>query len=264
MLWLNVPGVRSPSRRSGRRVGETGARSPGVDRIFGVTATPGALQALIFDFDGLILDTETPEFRAWQEVFAAHGARLTLGDWANVIGTTESGWDAATEIRRQTGVALDPVELRKMWKPRQVALLEPQEVRPGVVELIKEGARRGLRLAVASGAQRWWVEGHLARLGLFEAFSVIATGDEVPHSKPDPAVYLLALSRLGVAPEAAIAFEDSRFGVAAARAAGLRCIAVPNDMTRHLDLSAADAVLGSLAEVDLDALPGGRDVTGPS
>jgi HAD superfamily hydrolase (TIGR01509 family) len=213
------------------------------------------VRALVFDFDGLILDTETPEFRAWQEVFAAHGARLTTDDWAGVIGSTESGWDAATEIRRQTGDAVDPAALRATWKSRQVELLESETVRPGVVELLKEGARRGLGLAVASGAQRWWVQGNLERIGLLDAFDVLATGDEVPHGKPDPAVYLLALSRLGTPAGAALAFEDSPNGVRAARAAGLACIAVPNDVTTHLDLSAADAVLASLSDVDLDALP---------
>jgi HAD superfamily hydrolase (TIGR01509 family) len=214
-----------------------------------------ALRALVFDFDGLILDTETPEFRAWQEVLAAHGASLTTDDWALVIGTTESGWDAVTEIRKQTGVEVDPAELREAWQARQVEMLDRESVRPGVVTLVKEAERRGLGLAVASGADRWWVEHHLTRLGLWDAFSVVATGDEVPHTKPDPAVYLLALSRLGVPPAAALAFEDSPHGVNAARAAGLRCIAVPNEVSRHLDLSAADARLNSLAEVDLDQLP---------
>jgi HAD superfamily hydrolase (TIGR01509 family) len=218
-----------------------------------------ALRALVFDFDGLILDTETPEFRAWQEVFAAHGAVLEAVDWTHVIGSTDSGWDPATEIERQTGARADRVALREAWTVRRVELLALESVRPGVVELVKEAARRDLGLAVASSASRSWVEGHLIRLGLRDAFSVIATGDEVPHSKPDPAVYRLAVARLGVPAAAALALEDSPNGVRAALAAGLRCIAVPNEVSRQLDLSAADAVLGSLAELDLDRLPCGRD-----
>lgn len=213
------------------------------------------MRALVFDFDGLILDTETPEFVAWQEVFALHGATLVAADWAHVIGSLDSGWNAVDEIRKQTGVTVDADELRTTWKARQVELLARETVRPGVTELLKQAAQRSLGVAVASSSPRWWVEGNLERLGLLDAFPVIATGDEVPRTKPDPAVYLLALSRLSVAPTDALAFEDSPNGIRAALAAGLHCIAAPNAVSRHLDLTAADAVLPTLADVDLDALP---------
>lgn len=214
-----------------------------------------AARALVFDFDGLILDTETPEFVAWQELFAAHGGRLVAEDWAHVIGSIDSGWNAAAEIRRQTGVSVDEDDLRKAWKARQVELLARESVRPGVEALLKQAALRGLGVAVASSSSRRWVEHNLERIGLLDAFPVIATGNEVPRTKPDPAVYLLALSRLGVDPAEALALEDSPNGIRAARAAGLRCIAVPNSVSRHLDLSAADAVVPSLAAVDLEHLP---------
>lgn len=214
-----------------------------------------APRALVFDFDGLILDTETPEFLAWQELFAAHGARLVAADWAHVIGSLDSGWNAAAEIRKQTGASVDEAELRKAWKARQVELLALESVRPGVEALLKQAVLRGLGVAVASSSSRWWVESNLERIGLLEAFPVIATGDEVPRTKPDPVVYLLALSRLAIEPADALAFEDSPNGIRAARAAGLRCIAVPNAVSRHLDLSAADAVVPSLSTVDLDDLP---------
>jgi len=201
--------------------------------------TDGALRALVFDFDGLILDTETPEFRAWQELFAAHGGQLTTADWAHVIGSMDSGWDPAVELGRQTGLVYERDELRAAWKPRQVELL----------------AQETVSLGVASSSPRWWVRGNLERLGIFESFDAVATGDEVRRTKPDPAVYLLALERLSVPARAAIALEDSPNGVRAAQAAGMRCAAVPNDVSRHLDLSGADALLGSLSELNLDALP---------
>lgn len=213
------------------------------------------LRALVFDFDGLILDTETPEFRAWQEVFAAYGTTLTTADWAHVIGSMDHGWDAAAEITRRTGQSVDRDELRATWKARQVELLALETIRPGVLELLKEAKLRGLGLAVASSSPRWWVEGNLTRLGIFDSFDAVCTGDEVARTKPDPAVYLLAVSRLAVSPDTALALEDSPNGAVAARAAGLRCVIVPNDVSRHLDLSAADAVLPSLEQLDLDALP---------
>jgi HAD superfamily hydrolase (TIGR01509 family) len=209
----------------------------------------------VFDFDGLILDTETPEFRAWQELFAAYGGTLTTGDWAHVIGSTDSGWDPAVELGRQTGRAYDRAELRAQWKPRQVELMGREAVRPGVLSLLGEAKLRGIGLAVASSSTRRWVQGNLERLGIFDSFDAVATGDEVRRTKPDPAVYLLALERLHAPAAAAIALEDSPNGVRAAQAAGMRCVAVPNDVSRHLDLSAADALLPSLGDLDLDALP---------
>lgn len=220
-----------------------------------MTSPSFALRALVFDFDGLILDTETPEFVAWQEVFAAYGAQLTTEEWAHVIGSTDHGWTASASILRQTGEAVPEDALRVKFKARQVSLLEAETIRPGVTALISDGKERGLALGVASSSPRWWVEGHLKRLGLFAEFAAVATGDEVPRTKPDPAVYQLAVSRLGVPSESALALEDSPNGVRAAHAAGLRCVAVPNSVSRHLDLSAADAMLDSLALLNLDAWP---------
>lgn len=217
--------------------------------------TSRALRALVFDFDGLILDTETSQFQAWQEVFATHGATLTVADWAHVIGSADSGWDPAVELGRSTGQVYVRDELRAVWKPRRDELFAQETVRPGVLELIKEAKLRRLGLGIASSSPRWWVQGNLERLGIFDSFDAVTTGDEVERTKPDPAVYLLALERLRVPASAAIALEDSPNGVRAAQAAGMRCVAVPNDVTRHLDLSAADALLESLGELDLNDLP---------
>jgi HAD superfamily hydrolase (TIGR01509 family) len=212
-------------------------------------------RALVFDFDGLILDTETPQLLAWREVFEARGGTLTAVDWAHVIGSTDSGWDPAVELERQTGRRYEREELRAAWKPRKDELLELETIRPGVHELLKAAGLCSMRLGVASSSPRWWVQEHLERLGILGLFGALATGDEVERTKPDPAVYRLALERLAVSASAAIALEDSPNGVRAAQAAGMRCIAVPNEVSRHLDLSAADALLGSLAELDLGALP---------
>jgi HAD superfamily hydrolase (TIGR01509 family) len=213
------------------------------------------LRALIFDFDGLILDTETPEFVAWQEVFAQHGAALVAADWAHVIGSLDHGWDAATEIERATGRKVGREELRARWRSRHAELLAEERLRPGVAALIELAKARGLGLAVASSSKRGWVQGHLERLGIFGSFDALATGDEVERTKPDPALYTLAVTRLGVPAVSALALEDSPNGIRAAQAAGLRCVAVPNDVSRHLDVSAADLVLDSLADLDIDALP---------
>ena len=124
----------------------------------------------------------------------------------------------------------------------------------GVVRVLDQAAALGLGVAIASSSPRQWIVDHLDRLGLPERFAVIACYDDVGVAKPAPDVYLEAVRRLGVAPGEAVALEDSRTGLLAARAAGLRCIAVPTAMTRHLDFSAADLVVDSLAELDLSAI----------
>jgi HAD superfamily hydrolase (TIGR01509 family) len=203
---------------------------------------------VIFDFDGLILDTETPEFIAWQEAYSALGASLDRQTWAQVIGTLESGWDPWTYLEEQVGHPVDRGPIRAVRQTRHLALIDAEVARPGVRAWLDQARDLGLRVGLASSSSAEWVTTYLKRLGILDRFSAIATGDRVPHSKPDPAVYRLALSELGVGAADAIAVEDSPNGIAAAKAAGLVVVAVPNAMTADLDLSAADLVLESLAD----------------
>ncbi len=209
------------------------------------------LRAMIFDFDGLVLDTETPEFTAWQEVYAAHGATLEQHIWAQVIGTTESSWDPWLHLEGLIGYPVDRKTLRAGRQARHHALIAAEVSRPGVESWLDEARDLGLTIGLASSSSRGWVTTHLDRLGLLDRFAVIATGDRVRHTKPDPAVYLLALAELGVDAAEAIAVEDSANGIAAAKAAGLVCVAIPNPMTAGLDLSRADLVLDSLADMTI-------------
>jgi HAD superfamily hydrolase (TIGR01509 family) len=126
---------------------------------------------------------------------------------------------------------------------------------PGIGDWLGQAAATGLRLAIASSSPRTWVQGLLARTGYLARFEVVACGDEVAAPKPDPAVYLLALARLGLPARHGVAIEDAPHGVAAAHAAGLRCVAIPGKHADRERFSAADLVLGSAAELSLaDAL----------
>ena len=138
--------------------------------------------------------------------------------------------------------------IRAVRQTRHLALIDAEVARPGVRAWLDQARDLGLRVGLASSSSAEWVTTYLKRLGILDRFSAIATGDRVPHSKPDPAVYRLALSELGVGAADAIAVEDSPNGIAAAKAAGLVVVAVPNAMTADLDLSAADLVLESLAD----------------
>jgi len=210
------------------------------------------IEALIFDFDGLILDTETADYQSWSEVYSAHGSTLRTEMWLDAIGTDGSPFDPYAQLESQIGRRIDRDAIRTRRTARVWELLENVEVLPGVAEFIESAQARGMRLGVASSSPREWVVGHLSRLGMENEFGAIVCGDEVENTKPDPEVYLRALSALGTPAEAAIAIEDSPPGISAAKSAGLYCISVPNPLTRQLTLDEADLVLMSLAEITLD------------
>ncbi|WP_020576734.1 HAD family hydrolase [Actinopolymorpha alba] len=213
--------------------------------------SPGApIRALIFDFDGLILDTEVPEFESWQAIFSAHDSVLRLEVWAQCIGSSDHGWDPYAHLEREYGKPVDRAVIKAARRAHCDQLIAAQTVLPGVEAYIHEARRRGLKVGLASSSSRRWVDGHLQRLRLHTYFDAIRTSDDVARTKPDPELYRVAAAALGVHPAQAIALEDSPNGVAAAKAAGLFCVAVPNQMTRQLPLDAADLRLPSM-----DAMP---------
>ena len=209
------------------------------------------IRGIIFDFGGLILETEEPEFQSWQELYAEFGCTLPFARWAAVIGTAEHDFDPYAELEAQLGRPVDRAAVRARRRARFAELVAAQPILPGVEDYIADAQRLGLRLAVASSSARAWVAGHLTRLGLHDHFAALACADDVVRTKPDPALYLAALAALGLEPHEAIALEDSPNGIAAAKRAGLFCVAVPNPLTRHLSLAAADLQLTSLADLPL-------------
>jgi HAD superfamily hydrolase (TIGR01509 family) len=211
------------------------------------------MRLVVFDFDGLILDTEVPVYDVWQAIYAEHGHSLEFARWAECIGTADT-FDPCAHLEALTGGPVDAEALIRRHRARTDALIAAQPVLPGVREYVDEARRLGLRLGVASSSSRRWVEGHLTRLGLRDHFEVVRCADDVPRVKPDPALYRAVLEATGVAAREAIALEDSPNGVLAAKRAGLTCIAVPNPLTARLDLAAADLRLGSLADLSLPDL----------
>ena len=212
------------------------------------------IQAVIFDFDGLILDTEAPEFQVWQEIYRSYGCELPLSTWAAAIGTSLDVFDAHTHLETQLGRLLDREPIRELRRQRCAGLLKAQPILPGVEDYIADAKRLSMRLGVASSSSREWVVGHLTRLGLRSHFDCIKCSDDVRRVKPDPALYQAVLDALGLRPEQAIALEDSPNGIAAAKRAGLFCIAVPNPLTCQLPLGQADLQLRSLVELPLQRL----------
>jgi HAD superfamily hydrolase (TIGR01509 family) len=206
---------------------------------------------LIFDFDGLIVDTEGPGFRAWSELYASHGCSLPFEKYSACIGTI-GGFDLHGYLEQQSGRSFDRSELEQACNARWLELMKEQPLLPGVTTCVSSAKTVGLKLAIASSSTQKWVTRHLRKFGLLDAFDAVCTRDYVTAVKPDPALYLLALEQLGIQADEAIAFEDSPPGIQAAKAAGLYCIAVPNSLTAGLPLDHADRRLSSLADFNLD------------
>lgn len=203
--------------------------------------------AVVFDFDGLIVDTETPLYEAWAETFRHYGAEpIELDVWARSLGRHDDDplmLDPAAELDRRVSGPIDHDEAQALRRSRRNELLNAENVRPGIRELIDATIQRGIPRAVASSSPADWVDPLLSTHGLLDAFPVRCHAGNGIAGKPDPAVYLQACARLGVEPARAVALEDSPNGVAAAKAAGMTCVAVRTTVSRSLDLSHADLVI---------------------
>jgi HAD superfamily hydrolase (TIGR01509 family) len=218
-----------------------------------ILSSGNVVRAIVFDFDGLILDTEEPVYRSWLEVYQAHGEELPFERWVQIVGSTTTGFHPQYHLEERLGRPL-PKEVLDRRVGRRTEMILANAVLPGVVEHLDAARQLGIKLGVASSSTREWVEGHLARLGILDRFDCVRCRDDVEHAKPEPDLYLAVLECLGVSPWEAIAIEDSPNGVAAAKRAGLRCVAIPNSITARLDLTEADVTLTSLAEVTLSQL----------
>lgn len=202
----------------------------------------------MFDFDGLILDTEGPVYRSWLEVYQAHGEELPFDRWVQIVGSTTTGFHPQRHLEERLGRPL-PQEVLDRRIDRRTQLVLAESMLPGVVQRLDEVRAAGMKAGVASSSTREWVTGHLARLGILDRFDCLRCRDDVANAKPEPDLYIAVLDCLGVTAREAIAIEDSPNGIAAAKRAGMRCVAIPNPITARLDLSEADLVLGSLAEM---------------
>ena len=212
------------------------------------------VRALLFDFDGLIVDTESPSFAAWRWIYEEHGQELNLESWSPAIGTV-GGFDALGRLEELVGRPLERDVVRARKLERELTLVEAEGLRPGVAEYLADAERLGLRTAIVSSSSREWIDRHLRRLERVYGWDAIVTADgDRARAKPSPVLYLEALARVGVGAAQAIAFEDSPNGVRAARAAGIYTVAVPNAVTAALGLDEADLVLESLAALPLPGL----------
>jgi HAD superfamily hydrolase (TIGR01509 family) len=214
------------------------------------------LKALIFDFDGLILDTETPEVVVWQSIYMEYGFELPVDEWEKTIGGYGvSTFDPAKHLAHLTQGRLDAVSSRSRYRRESDAIIHASPILPGVISMIEQAKQNGLRVAIGSSSPHSWVDSHAKRLGIFDYFDHIICQDDVPpgRTKPNPDIFLKTLDQLNVKQDAAVVFEDSPNGVTAARRAEIFVVAVPNPLTAKMGV-AGDITVSSLAELSLHEL----------
>jgi HAD superfamily hydrolase (TIGR01509 family) len=207
-------------------------------------------RALVFDFDGLIVDTETPIVEAWVRVHERAGVVYARDHALSIVGHADVAFDPWIAF----DAAVDRGALENEHRALHQELLLAQPILPGVLALLDEAQARGLPVGVASNSPRSWVEHHLKRIGLFHRFHALRCRDEVARGKPEPDVYLAAAAALEVTPREAVAFEDSLPGSEAAHRAGFFCVVAPNPSTRHHAFPHAHLRVESLAAVSLATL----------
>lgn len=213
------------------------------------------LAGIVWDFDGTLVDTETPQFEAWAQVFEEAGGELRPSDWGQIVGTLD-GINLLDVLESQAGRLDRPKTLRRLAELTE-KYLDQAPLRPGVRDLLAELGELSIPCAIASSSHRQWIVEFLRDHGILHYFTAIAAADDVARVKPDPSVYRVALRRLRVPAAQALAIEDSPHGAAAALGAGLVCVVVPNPSTKALSFPVAVRRLTTLENVgvrDLEKL----------
>lgn len=211
------------------------------------------IKAIIFDFDGVILDSERIMYLVMQTLFQRYNMPLPLSVWSQAIGT-QHGFDSVSYLEEHAGVRIDREAFMAERNETFNRLVDREDVLPGVKSVLDQAKALGLKIGLATSSRGEWPRRHLARLGLADYFSSIISWDDVSKVKPDPEIYIRSIESLGIAPREAIAIEDSFNGSLAAKRAGLRCIVVPNAVTRQMPFNHVDGCFNSLNDISLEKL----------
>ncbi|WP_141430892.1 HAD family phosphatase [Bacillus sp. 03113] len=212
------------------------------------------IKAIIFDFDGTIIDTETAWYVAFRDAYKEHGVELTLEKYSECLGTSLHSFNPYTYLSTHHNIPIDLDEFRKAIQARHTELMEQESIRPGVLNYLKEAKAAGFKIGLATSSHMDWVEKYVNQLGIEEYFDCYRTADHVENVKPDPTLYLQALEHLGVEANEAIAIEDSPNGSRAAVAAGIHTVVIKNTITKQLPFGTGHHTINSLEDHKLNDL----------
>lgn len=205
--------------------------------------------AVLFDFDGVLVDTEWAIYQAWLRTFTQHGHDLPLDVYTRCIGSDFATWSPKTHLEELSGLDFDWHDLDAKRQDEILRDLSGEGPMLGVLETLKHLTHKEIRRAVVSSSSHHWVDTWLEKLAFASAFETVVCRGDAARIKPAPDLYLEAARRFEIAPAECLVIEDSLNGVLAAKAAGMPVWVVPNRVTAGLDFSAADRVFSSLAEV---------------
>ena len=203
------------------------------------------IKGLIFDFDGLIIDTEVGEYQAWHEIYQEYGLEYPQSEWQKLVGIYHSDPVPLIELERLKGpLDRETIDARHMRRSLEISMQQP--ILPGIKKYLLDAQRLNLKTAIGSSSPRKWLDKFLEPRELSAFFDLIVTGDTVSQVKPSPEIFLSVITQLGVTPQEALILEDSVNGLMAARSAGIHCVIIPSKLTRGMDFSNADLILESL------------------
>lgn len=212
------------------------------------------IKGIIFDFDGLICDTETVELEIWHEVFNSHNYIFPQKQYIKTIGSTDTRNNIENLFHGLEIPEKEKITIQREMIEKYKDKVNQQPLQPGVTAFLKEAKKMDLKIGLASSSGRDFITHHLNRLIISHFFECTSTRDDVQSVKPDPELFLRTLDCLGLNPDEAIALEDSINGVEAAKRAGIYTIAIPNRVTQEFDFSNADFLINSLEKISLKTL----------
>ena len=212
------------------------------------------IKAIIFDFDGTIIDTETAWFIAFRDAYQEYGVELSLEKYSECLGTSLHSFNPYTYLSTHHNISINLDEFRNYVQKKHSEMMKKEPIRPGVLAYLQTAKAAGIKIGLATSSDRAWIDKYVDLLGIGAYFDCYCTADTVKNVKPDPELYLQALDKLNVSANEAIAIEDSPNGARAAVAAGLHTVVIKNTITKQLPFSTGHHTIQSLETYELQDL----------